>query len=233
MDHNRMNDNLDVQLIPRDRNQPEEALLDLARTEATMQSRVLSVFTAVIDVSSRRVLLVQLGDYARGSIGGNPWTLPGGSVDAGEHCRQAACREILEETGVTILPSQLSLAAWIARPYVVRHDCCGEISLLFAARVEQQMAKASPPETLDVIWSEFELEAWLDVPDTGQGKHPLQPLRRHWIYWCLLATERIKKGNNVKFAIYPSAVSLRTPPAIMAHSLHSSSGHSHHEDSQA
>src|SRR5207253_1606238 len=45
---------------------------------------LLAAFIAIFDETLEQVLVVQLGDYARPRYDGNPWTLPGGSVEANE-----------------------------------------------------------------------------------------------------------------------------------------------------
>lgn len=211
-----MMEGLTNDLIPMDRSLSEESLLTLAEATRARNPIILATFCAAFAEKTNRVLLIQLGDYARGQIGGNPWTLPGGSVEVGENCKQAACREIAEEARVRVEPDQLQLAAWISRPYVSRQDRRGEITLIFTAHAEQQTAIASPPETLAATWSAFDLAEWLAVPDSGQGSHLLQPLRRHWIYWTWFAWQRIRQSTAIEFAIYRSSEQLRERPKQIA-----------------
>ena len=60
--------------------------------------RLPQVGVGAIVVRNGRVLLVQRGQPP--SEG--PWAIPGGRVELGETLQQAAEREILEETGITI-----------------------------------------------------------------------------------------------------------------------------------
>ncbi|MFI9062432.1 NUDIX domain-containing protein [Streptomyces sp. NPDC053429] len=59
-----------------------------------------------------RVLLVRLQPWHRGLH----WGLPGGTVEAGtEAPRQAAAREIAEETGLSCVPGRLLALDWVNR----------------------------------------------------------------------------------------------------------------------
>ena len=60
----------------------------------------------VILRDSRRRILVVRQNYDE-----RKWMLPGGGVEHGETFEQAAVREVLEETGITICPRELSLVA--------------------------------------------------------------------------------------------------------------------------
>ena len=56
--------------------------------------------SAVIFDRRRRLLLQQRSD-------GGQWGLPGGSVEIGESLATAVAREVLEETGLTVVPRRL------------------------------------------------------------------------------------------------------------------------------
>lgn len=56
--------------------------------------------SAVIFDRRRRLLLQQRSD-------GGQWGLPGGSVEIGESLATAVAREVLEETGLTVVPGRL------------------------------------------------------------------------------------------------------------------------------
>lgn len=55
----------------------------------------------VIITSQNKILLV------KGWLGNGHWILPGGGIHKGESAEAGAIREVLEETGVTLLPADL------------------------------------------------------------------------------------------------------------------------------
>ncbi len=62
--------------------------------------RVLRVAAYVVcEDLERRVLVCRIAPGATRSMDGH-WTLPGGGIDHGEHPRDAALRELTEETGL-------------------------------------------------------------------------------------------------------------------------------------
>jgi 8-oxo-dGTP pyrophosphatase MutT (NUDIX family) len=63
-------------------------------TEFTRRSACVLLFDA-----SDRLLLVQSGDA---------WLVPGGGVEEGEGLAEAAARELREETGLTVTPTNRS-----------------------------------------------------------------------------------------------------------------------------
>jgi 8-oxo-dGTP pyrophosphatase MutT (NUDIX family) len=63
---------------------------------------VTSAFVLPLD-SLGRTLLTRIDRPGRG------WDVPGGHVDNAEPVRTAAARELAEETGLTVVPSELSL----------------------------------------------------------------------------------------------------------------------------
>lgn len=198
-------------LLPVDR-ESEGSLLRLAETVHEKLPIILSVFTAVFVKDTNHVLLVQLGDYAIGDIGGNPWTLPGGSVNVNEDAKSASCREIAEEATVQVDSERLTLAAWIARPYVRRRDCHGEVTLVFTVCIERQEPYPNPPETVDSDWFPFEVDNWLSVPPVGTGDR-MQPLRRHWVYWTKIAAEANLCGRP-RVLIYHNSTAMSESPVL-------------------
>jgi 8-oxo-dGTP pyrophosphatase MutT (NUDIX family) len=57
------------------------------------------------------VLLFHTSDRFHPDLG-RWWELPGGGIDAGETYREAAVRELREETGIAITPSQVGPPTW-------------------------------------------------------------------------------------------------------------------------
>lgn len=60
----------------------------------------------VLILDKGRVLLLK---RAPGTKRGSKWDFPGGHVEPNEHGREAASRETMEETGLTLDPSSLDL----------------------------------------------------------------------------------------------------------------------------
>jgi ADP-ribose pyrophosphatase len=60
------------------------------------------VAVGALILKNQKVLLVKRNQSPAKGL----WALPGGKVNLGETLQQAAMREILEETGVTIIPGQ-------------------------------------------------------------------------------------------------------------------------------
>ena len=71
----------------------------------TINHRIVAVHI----VSADGKILFGRKDSAKGGVYPDCWHIPGGGVDEGETDEQAMRREILEETGITVDPSQLRL----------------------------------------------------------------------------------------------------------------------------
>jgi len=97
----------------------------------------LAVSTAIIE--SGRVVLIQREDF-------RVWGLPGGDVDPGESLAQAAVRESLEETGLTIALTRL------VGMYSLVGNVHSTISAVFAARLVAGAFAPDPHEISDVGW---------------------------------------------------------------------------------
>jgi len=196
---------------------------ELAQKFSSVRNWGMGAFIAVFNPSLDEVLLVKTGEYARDSSGGTPWNLPGGAVEPGEMPSRAALRELEEETGLA-MPSDLRMAACLARPYFKsRHqESPGELILLFAG-IDQSHAKGlrpAPPEIVACEFHYFDLNEWLRVPARGKGEHPLTPLPRHWIYWTLMAQKVLEfpgmpiftheYSNSASMAVIPDALKTRS-----------------------
>ena len=82
------------------------------------------------------------------------WEIPGGCAKAGEDSLTAACRELLEETGIAVGPEDMTLLAQLLLP-TAHFD-------LYAVTADVPLAQLSlqPGETDQAQW--LPLETWLE-----------------------------------------------------------------------
>jgi 8-oxo-dGTP pyrophosphatase MutT (NUDIX family) len=88
-------------------------------------------------IADRSVLLIQGGDPARPEAG-RWWLTPGGGVDADESLPEAAAREVLEETGLTLAVDRLGpVVATRVAEFTFDHKDFRQEEWFFAVRVER------------------------------------------------------------------------------------------------
>lgn len=87
-----------------------------------------------------RILLFHTHEPAAPELG-DWWELPGGGIDPGETYRQAAVRELWEETGITVSDSQIGTPTW-TRDGSFRHR--NRRHLQHEVVVEVQLASPGP-----------------------------------------------------------------------------------------
>ncbi|GAA4706522.1 NUDIX domain-containing protein [Streptomyces youssoufiensis] len=100
----------------------------------------------VVAISGGRVLLIERGWPPYEGM----WALPGGHVDRGETGRQAAARELEEETGVPVDPAHLrQLGVW-DQP---ERDPRGRyVTVAYLAHVPDDAVVAAGTDARDARW---------------------------------------------------------------------------------
>jgi 8-oxo-dGTP diphosphatase len=83
------------------------------------------------------------------------WVPPGGKVDPGEHPRDAACREVLEETGLLVEPLSRPAAAAVR---TFRADWSPTLALSYAAIADEAPCTGEPGQPaqwqpVDAAWA--------------------------------------------------------------------------------
>lgn len=79
----------------------------------------------------------------------NEYTLPGGYVRSGETPEQGAARELREEVGVDVLPSDLRLAYSDTKPYENRRDHVSICEIMLEQPIDLDV------DNREVVWAGF------------------------------------------------------------------------------
>ncbi len=108
----------------------------------------------------------------------NEYTLPGGYVRAGETPEQGAARELREEVGVDVSPSELSLAYEDTKPYENRRDHVTICEVFLKSPIELAV------DNREVVWAGFRR------PDEVLSL-PIVPHLRDY-----LTADRLKTSDN-------------------------------------
>lgn len=86
--------------------------------------------------------------------GAGTWTLPGGKLDFGDGFEQAACREVMEETGIKLKPASLKLVS-VSNEIATRAQF---VCLGFIAGEFQGEPRAMEPDEI-TRWEWFPLDS--------------------------------------------------------------------------
>lgn len=105
----------------------------------------------LVDASQRLLLIHECLEH-----GGTHWLTPGGGVEDGEHPRDAARRETIEETGLEVdLPAEAEAVLTTRRNWSWRDTDFDQVDHFFLARVADGLEVH--PQSL----TEVEQETWL------------------------------------------------------------------------
>ncbi|MGI1805487.1 NUDIX domain-containing protein [Exiguobacterium sp. TDN 0502] len=126
-----------------------------------MNTRKNIVYATLFNAAGNRLLMVEnRGDH------GDYYTLPGGTVEHDETLHTAITREVLEETGFTIIPGDIVHVAEAFFPQAGEH--C--LFFFFAGEITTGQLKTNVPEEISgLVWMDRE-EAFkhLNLPETSK-----------------------------------------------------------------
>jgi 8-oxo-dGTP diphosphatase len=120
-------------------------------------------------VRDDKVLLSRLAPYLAPT---ERWTLPGGGVEFGEHPRDAAIREIYEETG---LRAQVGEQAWIDSALIGGRETDGKRHAVRIVYDGWVGADAPEPRVIETDGSTVDAR-WHELDDVLGGKVPVVPM---------------------------------------------------------
>ncbi len=106
---------------------------------------------------AREVTLPEVGRW---------WELPGGGIDPGETAADAAARELFEETGIRIPPSQVGPPAWRrTASYRFRGTRRLQHEVVSVVRLDEKTPVVDPSGQLDHEREDYTAWRWIPVTE--------------------------------------------------------------------
>jgi 8-oxo-dGTP pyrophosphatase MutT (NUDIX family) len=135
-----------------------------------------AVRLVVLD-SGGRVLLFHTRDTFYPELG-HWWELPGGGIDPGESYREAAVRELREETGILITPEQVGAPSW-RRAASFRHRGSRHVQdeVIVALRLEVPGPGVDESQRLDYEREDYFGFRWWPVAEVTSAHLDSRPAR--------------------------------------------------------
>lgn len=81
------------------------------------------------------------------------WDLPGGFIDPGENAEEAACREIKEELGITVLPSELKYITTSPNNYLYENVPYRTMDIFYECPLSTDLISINAEDEIqDLVW---------------------------------------------------------------------------------
>jgi deoxyinosine 3'endonuclease (endonuclease V)/8-oxo-dGTP pyrophosphatase MutT (NUDIX family) len=150
-----------------------------------------SVVRLVVLDASGRLLLFHTRDPHHPELG-TWWELPGGGIDHGETYREAAIRELREETGIAVTASQLGSPRWRRRASF-RHRGTRRLQdeVVVAVRLDGPGPDVDGSERLDYEQEDYFDFRWWPVDEVVGSQERFYPGRLPALLGAFLAGEQI------------------------------------------
>ena len=134
-----------------------------------------SVVRLVVLDARGRLLLLHTRDPSCPDPG-TWWELPGGGIEPGETYRDAAVRELLEETGIAALPGQVGPPAWRRRAsFRHRHARRLQDEVIAAVRLPVPGPGLDESQRLDYEKEDYFGYRWWPVPEVLSSSERFYP----------------------------------------------------------